>query len=343
MFKKIISTLLVSSLIILSMTACSRPSANSSDAKEAASGGNNETTTIRVGHVLAPTHPYTIGLEKFAELVAEKTDNKVKVEVFHSSQLGNERDMVEGLQLGTLEMALVSTAPLSSFTDDFLVFDLPFMFKDTASARKVVDSEIGQKLLDSLESQKILGLAYWENGFRSVTNNKKPIMTPEDLKGLKIRTMESPVQMESFNALGSSATPMAFGELFTALQQNTIDGQENPLAIVSTSKFYEVQKYLSLTEHFYAPAPLLISQDFFNKLAPEVQTAIKEAAIEARDFERQTLDDMNKSILEEIKANGMEINEVDKAPFIEAVQPVYEKFSGQIGADLIKQVQDAQN
>jgi len=237
MFKKIVSTILVSSLLILSLTACSRPTGNSSGSKEATSNGSNETITIRVGHVLAPTHPYTLGLEKFSELVAEKTDNKVKVEVFHSSQLGNERDMVEGLQLGTLEMALVSTAPLSSFTDDFLVFDLPFMFKDTENARKVVDSEIGQNLLDSLKSQKILGLAYWENGFRNVTNNKKPIKTPDDLKGMKIRTMESPVQMESFNALGASATPMAFGELFTALQQNTIDGQENPLAIISTSKF----------------------------------------------------------------------------------------------------------
>jgi len=339
MFKKITAALIISTFLIFSLTGC-RPTENSSS--EQTTGDSKEVITIRVGHVLAPDHPYTIGLNKFAELVAEKTDSKVKVEVFHSSQLGNERDMIEGLQLGTLEMALVSTAPLSSFTNDFLVFDLPFMFKDTASARKIVDSEIGQNMLDSLESQKVIGLAYWENGFRNVTNNKKPIETPADLKGLKIRTMESPVQMESFNALGASATPMAFGELFTALQQNTIDGQENPLAIISTSKFYEVQKYLSLTEHFYAPAPLLISQSFFNGLSPDIQTAIKEAAIEARDFERNAIDEMSASLLDELKASGMIINTPDKAPFIEAVKPVYEKFTGQIPAELIKSVQDAQ-
>lgn len=338
MLKKIISAFVVSTLLILALTGC-RPS----ESNTSSPSGNNEVKTIRVGHVLAPNHPYTIGLEKFAELVAEKTDNAVKVEVFHSSQLGNERDMIEGLQLGTLEMALVSTAPLSSFTNDFLVFDLPFIFKDTVNARKVVDSEVGQDMLDQLESQKIIGLAYWENGFRSVTNNKRAIEKPTDLAGLKIRTMENPVHMESFNALGASATPMAFGELFTALQQNTIDGQENPLAIVSTSKFYEVQKYLSLTEHFYAAAPLLISESFFNGLSSEQQTAIKEAAIEGRDFERKTIDDMNVSLLKEIEDAGMLINTPDKALFIEAVKPVYEKFSDKIPTELVQSVIDAQN
>ncbi len=165
MIKRSFVFLLIAVLVVSLLVGC-RPSTDSSNGGQAADSGS-KVTTIRVGHVLAPTHPYTLGLEHFADLVAEKTDNKVKVEVFHSSQLGNERDMIEGLQLGTLEMALVSTAPLSSFTDDFLVFDLPFIFKDTENARKVVDGEIGQKMLDDLQKQEIIGLAYWENGFRN--------------------------------------------------------------------------------------------------------------------------------------------------------------------------------
>lgn len=336
---KIMASLLVLVLLLAMMAGCGK---SSNGSNQQSNGNSGETINIRVGHVLAPTHPYQLGLEKFAELVAEKTDGRVKVQAFHSSQLGNERDMVEGLQLGTLEMTLVSTAPLSSFTNKFEVFDLPFIFKDTESARNILDGSIGQELLDTLQDQGILGLCYFENGFRSVTNNKMPITKPEDLKGLKIRTMESPIHMASFEVMGADPTPMAFGELFTALQQGTIDGQENPLAIVDTSKFYEVQKYLSLTEHFYAPAPLLISKDFFEGLDADLQEAIKEAAIEARDYERGLLDEMNQRLLGELEQRGMKINEVDKQPFIDAVQPVYQEFESRIGKDLITKVQEAQ-
>jgi len=336
---KIVASLLVLVLLLAMMAGCGK---SSNDSNQQSNGNSSETINIRVGHVLAPTHPYQLGLEKFAELVAEKTDGRVQVQAFHSSQLGNERDMVEGLQLGTLEMTLVSTAPLSSFTNKFEVFDLPFIFKDTESARNVVDGSIGQELLDTLQDQGILGLCYFENGFRSVTNNKMPITKPEDLKGLKIRTMESPIHMASFEVMGADPTPMAFGELFTALQQGTIDGQENPLAIVDTSKFYEVQKYLSLTEHFYAPAPLLISKDFFEGLDADLQEAIKEAAIEARDYERGLLDEMNQRLLGELEQRGMKINTVDKQLFIDAVQPVYQEFESRIGKDLITKVQEAQ-
>lgn len=313
-----------------------------SDNQKQSSTSSGEKITIRVGHVLAPTHPYTLGLQKFGEILSQKTNGRVTVEVFPSSQLGNERDMVEALQLGTQEMALVSTAPLSSFTKKFYVFDLPFIFKNTESARKVVDGEIGTELLQSLDEQGITGLCYFENGFRNITNNKGPINTPNDLKGLKIRTMESPIQMDTFTALGASPTPMAFGELFTALQQGTIDGQENPLAIIDTSKFYEVQKYLSITEHFYAPAPLLVSKSFFEGLDEETQNAIKEAALEARDYERGLLDESNAKLMDQLKKDGMEINTPDKAPFIEAVQSVYQKYENDITKELIEKVQKAQ-
>ncbi|MDK2879425.1 MAG: hypothetical protein PWR06_2141 [Thermoanaerobacteraceae bacterium] len=346
MLKKILAIFLVSLLSLSVLAGCGgrKQQAESTQTNQNSQSGSKskDQISIRVGHVLAPTHPYQLGLEKFAELVSQKTNGKVKVEVFHSSQLGNERDMVEGLQLGTLEMTLVSTAPLSSFTKKFFVFDLPFIFKDTASARAVVDGPVGTQLLDSLKDQGIIGLTYFENGFRHVTNNAKPIEKPEDLKGMKIRTMENPVHMATFKVMGADPTPMAFGELFTALQQGTIDGQENPLPVIDTSKFYEVQKYLSLTGHFYAPAPLLISKSFFESLSPDVQNAIKEAAVEARDYERKLLDDLNAKLEDELQKKGMKINKPDKEAFINAVQPVYKQFEGDITPELIKQVIDAQ-
>lgn len=337
MFKRILALVLISLLAIGLLTGCGGGGSAKSGDQDA-----EDVITIKVGHVLAPTHPYTLGLEKFAELVDKKTDGQINVEVFHSSQLGNERDMVEALQLGTQEMTLVSTAPLASFTKEFLAFDLPFIFKDTESARNILDGVLGQRLLDSLESQGISGLCYFENGFRHVSNSKHPINKPEDLKGMKIRTMENPIHMATFKVMGADPTPMAFGELFTALQQKTIDAQENPLPIVETSKFYEVQDYLSMTGHFYAPAPLLVSKSFFEGLAPELQDAIKEAAIEARDYERDLLDDANAKLVEELKTKGMEINEPDKTPFIEAVQPVYKQFESDINPDIIQQIIDFQ-
>lgn len=302
----------------------------------------DETITIKVGHVLAPDHPYTMGLNKFAELVAAKTDNKVKVEVFHSSQLGNERDMIEGLQLGTQEMALVSTAPLSGFTSKFFVFDLPFIFETYEGAYKVLDGKIGQDILSTLNDQGIMGLCYWENGFRHATNSKRDIKSPEDLKGLKIRLMENPIHMDTFKAMGADPTPMAFGELFTALQQKTVDGQENPVPIIWTSKFYEVQKHLSLTGHFYAAAPLLISKQFYEGLEPDIQQAIHESASEARDYERELLAQQNKDFIDKIKDKGVNIIEVDKSSFKEAVKPVYDKYESEIGKDLIDTVIEAQ-
>lgn len=334
MSKKTISILMIVIIFSTLFTGCGNIKANTAL--------KNDVITIKIGHVLAPTHPYQLGLEKFAQLVSQKTNGKVKVEIFHSSQLGNERDMVEGLQIGVLESTLVSTAPLSSFTKKFYVFDLPFIFKDIKSARQIVDGPIGQELLKSLENQGVIGLCYFENGFRNITNSKKPINTPEDLKGMKIRTMENPVHMASFRAMGASPTPMAFGELFTALQQGTIDGQENPLPVIDTSKFYEVQKYLSFTEHFYAPAPLLISKLFFEKLSPQIQKAIKESALEARDYERQLLDDMNSKLEKDLAERGMKINKPDKAPFIDAVQSVYKQYEKVITPELIQRAIDAQ-
>ncbi len=334
--KKRVLAILTAVIVFGSMAVGCGNTAKTSKEESPDKGQTNETVqqgedsyNIKIGHVLAQSHPYQIGLEKFGELAAEKSGGKVKVDVFHSSTLGNERDMLEALQLGSQEMVLVSTAVLASFTDSFLVFDLPFLFETTEDARNVCDSQLGREILDSVKDDGFTGLVFFENGFRNVTNSKHPITKPEDLKGLKIRTMESPMHMAAFSAMGSDPTPMAMGELFTALQQKTIDGQENPLAIIDSSKLYEVQKYISLTGHFYAPAPLFISTSYYEALPEDIQTAIFDAAKEAQAYERQVLDDMNNELVTTLTDRGVEIVEVDKDSFIEAVSSVYTDWIGE--------------
>jgi len=334
--KKLVVVILVVSLLALAVAGCGqKPAQQPADNNQAP-----QPIALKVGHVLAPTHPYQLGLEKFAQLVKEKTNGQVTVDVFPSSQLGNEREMIEALQMGTLEMTLVSTAPLAGFSNKFLVFDLPFIFTDRQQAYDTVDGPIGQEMLDSLSNNGIIGLAYWENGFRHVTNSKRPILKPDDVKGLKIRTMENKIHMASFRTIGADPTPMAFGELYTALQQKTVDGQENPLANIYTSKFYEVQKYISLTGHFYAAAPLLISKSKWDTLPANVQQAIKEAALEARDYQRALVREADAKLAEDLKAAGMEVTEVNKDEWMAAMAPVYKQFEAEIGADVIEKVRN---
>lgn len=338
--KKIAILLIATMMLTLVLAGCggSKPTGQSGDkASSVAAGGN---VTLKMGHVLAPDHPYNIGSNKFAELVKEKTGGKVAVNVFHSSQIGNEREMIEGLQMGTVDMALVSTAPLMGFTKKFMVFDLPFIFQSREHAYKVLDSEIGQEMLKSLEAKGIVGLAYWENGFRHLTNSVRPVVKPADVKGLKIRTMENKVHMESFRVLGADPTPMAFGELFTALQQKTVDGQENPLAQIETSKFYEVQKYLSMTGHFYAPAVLLMSKAKWDTLPADVKEQLKAAALEGKTFERGLIQKADVELKDKLKQRGVEIAEINKKEWQDAMAPVYKTFEADIGKDLIDKVKN---
>ena len=209
---------------------------------------------LKLGHAVAPEHPYHLGAVRYSELVAQRTKNKVKIDVYPSTQLGNERDMVEGLQLGTIDLVVTSTGPLGGFVPRIFVVDLPFLFRDREHAYKVLDGSIGRELLDAFSAKGIRGLAFWENGFRQMTNSVRPIEKPEDLKGIKIRTMENKVHLSAFRAFGASPTPMAWSEVYTALQQKTIDAQENPIAIIYFQKIYEVQKYLGLD------GPLLFSR-----------------------------------------------------------------------------------
>jgi len=294
--------------------------------------------TFKLGDATAPDHAYNVGARKYAELVAQRTGNRVKIDIYPATQLGSERDLVEGLQLGTVDLVVTSTGPLGGFVPRMFVVDLPFLFRDKAHAYKVLDGPIGKSLLEPFVAKGIMGLAFWENGFRNITNNVRPIEKPEDLRGIKIRTMENKIHLASFKAWGASPTPMAWGEVYTALQQKTIDGQENPIAIIYTAKLYEVQKYLALTGHFYSPSPLLMSLKAYNGLPRDIQKIMLDAAIECATFERNLLRDEEARQIAELKTKGMQVTTPDKKPFQDAAASVYREFEAQFGKDLIDKI-----
>ena len=293
---------------------------------------------LKLGHAVAPEHPYHLGAMRYSERIAQRTKNNVKIDVYPSTQLGNERDMVEGLQLGTIDLVVTSTGPLGGFVPRIFVVDLPFLFRDQAHAYKVLDGPIGRELLDAFSAKGIKGLAFWENGFRQMTNNVRPIEKPEDLKGIKIRTMENKVHLSAFRAFGASPTPMAWSEVYTALQQKTIDAQENPIAIIYFQKIYEVQKYLALTGHFYSPAPLLMSLKAFNNLPKNIQKIMLDTAMDCATYERNLLRDNEAKQLAEIKAKGMLVTLPNKKPFQAAAAPVYKEFESQFGKEIIDRI-----
>ena len=355
MKKRILSVLMAAAMTTAVFAGCGSSSTGSAAGSTAASTGSAAASgsaaaagdaeySMIAGTTTPDAHPYNLGLVKMGELINEKTNGAVKLDVFGNSQLGGERDLIEGLQLGSVQVTCVSTAPLSGFTDMFLVFDLPFIFETTEQARAVMDSEVGEQILHSVDEQGLVGLAWFENGFRNVTNNVKPVTVPDDLKGIKIRTMENPIHMAAFKVMGADPTPMAMGDVFTALQQGTIDAEENPVPIVETNKFYEVQKYISMTGHLFSPAPVFIGKDYFESLPAEYQDAIKEAADEATPYQREQIDEQNVSGLESLKSNGMEANEVEKAPFQDATKSVYDEYvkegTGCVSPDLYSQVEE---
>lgn len=297
--------------------------------------------TFRLAHVNNPDHPYTLASNKFAELVSEATDGHVVIEVYDSGTLGNENDIVEQVQMGSIDFGLVASAPFANTIPEMYAFDLPFLFADRPTAYKVLDGEMGTEILAKLDAQDMVGLGFWENGFRHVSNSKREVAHPADLSGLKIRTMENEIHMASFNAMGALATPMAWSEVFTALQQGTMDGLENSPVIYSTNAFYEVQKYITLTGHFYSPAVFFCNKAMLESLPQEYQDAIREAEKEARTYERTCHEEMDNEAIQILKDNGMTVTEVDKAEWREVCQPVYDQFQDKIGADVIQAILDA--
>ncbi|MDR2946381.1 MAG: TRAP transporter substrate-binding protein [Candidatus Adiutrix sp.] len=291
---------------------------------------------IRFATAIEPESHYANGMRKFKELAEKYSNGAIEVQLFYSGQLGDERALVEAMGMGMVEMAICSSAPMVNFSKDFMVFDLPFLVTDRAKAFAVLDGPVGQKILATMESKGVKSLGFWENGFRNITNSKLAIRTPEDLKGIKIRTMENPIHMDLFSTLGANPTPMAWGELFLALQQGTVDAQENPLIIIETSKYPEVQKYLTLTGHVYAPSVVSISKSIFEAYPKEIQDVILKAEKEARDWERDFCIQKDNELVAVLVSQGMEAIEVDKAAWAKAAAPVYEHFKNEINQDYVK-------
>ena len=296
------------------------------------------TRKLKLAHAVSVTAPYHLGAQKFVEILTQQTGDRFEVQVFPNKQLGSERSLVEQLQIGTVDLVVTSTGPLGGFVPQMLVVDLPFLFRDTQHVDHVFEGSIGESLLGKLEGAGIKGLAFWENGFRNLTNNRRPVQNPGDCSGLIIRTMENEVHLASFRLLGANPTPMAWGEALTALKQGTIDGQENPLNIIYTHGIYDFQKYLALTAHFYSPALLLMNRNAFEGLSPEERKALLEAAQQAGRFEKEHIRENEAQTLKKLEELGMQVSHPERKLFRDAMAPVYQKYQSRFGEDLIQEI-----
>jgi tripartite ATP-independent transporter DctP family solute receptor len=303
--------------------------------------GASAQTVMKISISTAQNSHQGVGIDTFAREVEKRTNGRYKVQTFYSGSLGGERESIEAVQLGTQELTLTSTGPVPNFVPETKILDVPFLFRDKAHARAVLDGPIGQEMLAKFDAKGMKALVWAENGFRHMTNSKRDVKVPEDLKGLKMRTMENPVHIAAYKGFGIVTTPRAFPEVFTALQQGTVDGQENPLSVIIASKFDQVQKHLSLTGHVYSPCLILMNKAAFDKLAPADKQAFLDAAKEAAKANRARVDEDDAKGVAELRAKGMTvIDNVDKAKFVAALAPVNAEFEKQFGKANLDKIRD---
>jgi tripartite ATP-independent transporter DctP family solute receptor len=285
------------------------------------------------------TDPYAISARQFKKALDEFAPGQFDVQFFPSRQLGDEKEMLEGLSFGTLDAAVITNSPISRIALPFQINDMPFIYSNKQQAYKVLDGPVGQKLMKILEKKNIIGFGFCEGGYRQMINNVRAVYMPKDVSGIKWRVMPNPVYIGMFRALGGNAVPMAWGEVFTAMQQGTIDGLEIPIAVIFNNHYFEVAKHLSLTNHTYSALGLLMSKSKFNSLSPEQQTAVRKAARKAIEEERRMNTENVKSLISKIQEKGMKVNKLeDPSAFREKVKPVYEKFRSSIGSDILDAV-----
>jgi TRAP-type transport system periplasmic protein len=298
-------------------------------------------TTLKLGHPQAATSAFHTGAVAFAEEFAKLSKGKYKVEIFPAGALGGEREMTEAVQLGTLDFVVTSTGPVGNFVPETLITDIPFLFRDYDHARAVLDGPIGQEILAKFPSKGLVGLAWAENGFRHLTNSKRDVVNPEDMKGLKVRTMENPVHMQAFRTLGAQPTPMAFPEVFGALQQGTVDGQENPIPVITSSKFGQVQKHLTLTGHVYSPALIMTSTRLFGAFSEMDKKAVLDAGKVGAIAMRKRVNEIETSGVKDLQAQGVTVTtQVDKAKFQTALAPAYVEYAKRFGAANIDRIRN---
>jgi tripartite ATP-independent transporter DctP family solute receptor len=329
--KKLFTAALILCLASVFMAGCSGK-------KETGSTNAAKVKVMKMTSVNTKDRPLTIGLDKFAEIVAKETGGAIKVEVYSDSVLGGERQILEGVQMGTIQGGLISTAVSGTVVPRAMAFDLPFLFKDKQTAFKVLDGPIGQEVLKELPGKKVIGFAYWDSGFRHLTNSKKEVTTLADLEGLKVRTMESKVHVDTWKMLGVNPTPMSFNQLYSALEQKVVDGQENPWIITKTNKINEVQKYMTNTGHVYGSLIFVVSKVFWDTLTDKEKEIITKAELQARAFERELNEKQDNECLKDLIASGMKVSELapgEKEKIVQKLQPVYKDFAATIGGDFV--------
>ncbi|APX92726.1 C4-dicarboxylate ABC transporter substrate-binding protein [Halomonas sp. 1513] len=297
--------------------------------------------TLRLAHVVNEQDGFHIAAVKFQELVEERTQGAVSIDIYPNASLGDERTLLEGMQIGSIDMGVITNGPVANFVEEMAVFELPFLFPSPEAAYEVLDGPIGQELLDKLADVNLKGLAYAERGFRNLTNSQHPVNAPDDLDGLRIRVMENPVYTDTFRELGANAIPMAWTEALTAMQQGTIDGQENPVNVIHSFNLDETQTYMTLSRHTYAPAIFVMGMPVWNQLPEAAHDVLRDAAQEAAEHERRMNAEMETEQLAELRAAGMEINDTpDLEAFQAAVAPVYDKYGEQFG-DYLERIRAA--
>lgn len=342
--KKLYKILLPLLATILFLAACGGGSESGSSTSEG--GGDDQTYKIRIAHSSAATNDrLENSLQEFKKAVEERSNGRIVVETYPNSQLGGEREALEGVQLGTIEMAVLSTAPFAGFFEKMMVLDLPYLFTDEKIADEVLDGPFGDQLFDlMLEETGLRGLAWGENGVRHMASNVRPIESPADIQGQKIRTQENQAHMDMITAFGGSPTPIAFPELYSSLQQGVIDGYENPISLITGMRFYEVTKYISLNSHVYGAYAFIVNDSYFQTLPEDLQTIIQEEAKNWSTVERE----MNRKQTEEgidlVKENGVEVIELSEeqiAEFKKLAQPVVDSYRTQVGEELFDDLMEA--
>ncbi|MDR2788403.1 MAG: TRAP transporter substrate-binding protein [Candidatus Accumulibacter sp.] len=299
-----------------------------------------KSVTLKLGHIQSETDLWHLGAAKFAELVDAKTKGEVKIRLFPNSTIGNDRDMAEGLQMGSVDFALIAGV-LGNFEPSLQIMEMPYLFNSEEHLRKIIYGPVGETLLEKLlKSSSIRGLSFWERGPRHLTTNK-PINTLADIKGIKIRVPEIPPMVAAWKEMGANPTPMAWGEVYTSLQQNVIEAQENPIPYIYAGKIYEVQKYLALTKHKYEYVILAMSDKTWTKLSPDHQKAIREAATEATGYENNLVFDKTDEIFKELQAKGMKVTEPDTAEWAKVARKTHKQFAEKYGIDIYNEIIEA--
>ena len=299
--------------------------------------------TIKFTNGVNEDHPVGLGVKRMQEVLNAKTGGKIKINAFWGGSAGGDLPATQALRAGTQEMVCTSSSPLVGIVKELGAFDLPFLFANEKEADAVLDGPAGAYFNKKLEDAGVVNLAYWENGFRNLTNSKRPVAKPEDFDGVKVRVMQNNIFLDTFKTLGSNAVPMAFGEVFTALETKTIDGQENPFVTIETSKLNEVQKYLSVTRHAYTPFLVLYSKKLWDQLNAQEQAVLREAAIEGQKVQRAANRSLNEKSLSSLKTKGMVVNEVAPAEqlrMFQKVKPVYDRNIPTIGGEAVNMVLD---